>query len=173
MLVGGERCFGAMLDAIAQAEKSISLMSYIFDSDRAGLQFVEALGDAVNRGVEVRVLVDAAGSRYSRPGIHNVLRGAGVVAALFLQSWVPFRLRYANLRNHRKTMVVDGRIGFTGGMNIREGVLAELSPPSAHPIQDVHARIEGPAVAQIQRVFAEDWAFTTGEALADQTWPLR
>ena len=83
---------------------------------------------------------------------------------------MPFRLKYANLRNHRKTMVVDGRIGFTGGMNISEDVLAELSSSLRRPIQDIHARIEGPVVAQIQRVFAEDWAFTTGEALQGPSW---
>jgi cardiolipin synthase len=76
--------------------------------------------------------------------------------------------RFANLRNHRKIMVVDGRVGFTGAMNIREGCLLKLSP--RHPVRDLHFRVEGPAVADLQQVLADDWAFTTGELLQGERW---
>ena len=84
--------------------------------------------------------------------------------ATFLPTLVRRWFAYSNLRNHRKILVADGRIGFTGGMNIREGHDLSLNPK--HPIQDHHFRIEGPVVAHLQEVFADDWAFTTGEMLA-------
>src|SRR6185295_17198276 len=80
----------------------------------------------------------------------------------------PWRVTTLNLRNHRKMMVVDGRIAFTGGMNIRHGNVLANTPKS--PVQDMHFRAEGPVVTQLQEVFASDWAFTTGETLDDDTW---
>jgi cardiolipin synthase len=76
---------------------------------------------------------------------------------------VPFYFPYANLRNHRKIMVVDGKVGFTGGLNIRDGCRLSRSP--AHPVKDMHFRIRGPVVAQLLEVFAEDWQFASGESL--------
>ena len=112
-----------MIAAIESAKKSVSLVSYIFDNDPTGKQFVEALKGAVGRGVEVRVLIDAAGTRYSWPPITRVLRRAQVPYSRFLPSSLlqPWRVATINLRNHRKVLVVDGQIGFTGGMNIRHG----------------------------------------------------
>ena len=83
--------------------------------------------------------------------------------ARFLPTFLPGRWVYANLRNHRKIMVVDGREGFTGGLNIREGHYLALKP--AHPIQDLHFQICGPVVAHLQQVFVTDWEFATGEVL--------
>ncbi len=88
--------------------------------------------------------------------------------ARFLPTLVPGRFSYANLRSHRKILVIDGRLGFTGGLNIREGHDARFNP--AHPIQDHHFRIEGPVVVQLQEVFVEDWAFCTGELLQSEIW---
>ncbi len=167
-LIGGENAYPAMLDAIAGATRSISLCSYIFDSDRTGEQFLQALVDARQRGVEVRVLIDGVGARYSRPSMIRRLRRAGINAAAFLPTRLPRLLRYTNLRNHRKIMVVDGRTGFTGGMNIREG--HDLARASASPVQCIHFRLDGPVVADLQRTFAVDWLFTSGEALEGATW---
>ncbi len=122
-LAGGDVAYPAMLAAIDAATRSVTMMSYIFDNDRAGLQFVAALKRAVERGVEVRVLIDAIGSRYSFPSIVRVLVKAGIRAERFLESFLPGYFAYANLRNHRKILVVDGRVGFTGGLNIREGAM--------------------------------------------------
>src|SRR5262249_50018554 len=120
------------------------------------------------RGVLVRVLIDAVGARYTFPSIVRRLRRGAVPVARFLPTLVPGRFTYANLRNHRKILIADGRIGFTGGLNIREGHAARLD--SRHPIQDHHFQIEGPVVAQLQEVFAEDWAFAADEVLDSDCW---
>jgi cardiolipin synthase A/B len=167
--LGGEiPAYPAMLRALDEATRSVALATYIFDNDRAGALFLGALQRAVRRGVEVRVQIDDVGARYSSPSIVRPLRRAGVPVALFLPRWVPWTVRYANLRNHRKILVVDGRCGFTGGMNIREGHDPELRP--SHPIRDLHFRVEGPVVAHLQEAFAEDWAFSTGEVLQGERW---
>lgn len=167
-LVGGEQAYGQMLQAIENARKSISLATYIFDNDVVGREFVGALEQAKDRGVEVRVLVDSIGARYSKPSIMGVLSQAGIRAAKFLPTLAPRLATYANLRNHRKLMVVDGVIGFAGGMNIRAACRADL--PCSHPVQDIHFRFEGPVVSHIQEAFVTDWAFTTGEKLYNETW---
>ena len=87
---------------------------------------------------------------------------------MLFRSVVPWRWPYMNLRNHRKILVVDGTVGFTGGMNIRHGNLLRESP--AYPIRDVHVQIRGPVVTQLQEAFNEDWAFTTGEVLDVDFW---
>jgi cardiolipin synthase len=167
-LAGGDAAYPAMLAAIDAATRSVSLMSYIFDNDPMGHRFVDALKKAVGRGVEVRVLVDAIGSRYTFPSIIGVLHRAGVRADRFLESFLPGYFAYANLRNHRKILVVDGRIGFTGGLNIREGEMLSLNPRA--PTEDLHFRLTGPVVLQLQEVFAEDWSFATKEVLSGEVW---
>lgn len=167
-LVNGDEAYPAMLDAIKAATRSVSLATYIFDNDRSGRRFVDALGDAVKRGVQARVLIDDAGARYSLPSILHPLRHARVPVARFLPTLAPWRLMTMNLRNHRKIMVVDGRVGFTGGMNLREGNLVAEHPRS--PVQDLHFRLEGAAVAQLQETFADDWAFATKEKLSGEAW---
>ena len=114
-----------------------------------------ALERALKRGVAVRVLVDSAGARYTWPPITWRLRHAKIPFAKFLPSslFTPWRVATINLRNHRKTLVVDGRIAFTGGMNIRHGnVLAEHP---RNPVQDLHFRVTGPVVTELQEAFRE------------------
>jgi cardiolipin synthase len=170
VLKDGDEAIPAMVEAIEQAQRSITLTSYLFDSDRVGRRFVTALSEAKTRGVEVRVLVDGVGDRYSHPPVTRLLRRAGVPAARFLPPLAPWRFAYMNLRSHRKIMVVDGQLGFTGGINIREGNLLRLDPPASHPIRDVHARVTGPVVAHLQETFVEDWAFATEEQLRGELW---
>jgi cardiolipin synthase A/B len=166
----GDQAYPAMLQAIEDAQHSIGLSMYIFNNDRIGNRFAEALGRAVARGVAVRVLMDDLGARHftSWHSIYEVLQRAGVPIARFLPTFWPRSFRYANLRNHRKLMIVDGRIGFTGGMNITDECWLSLQP--SYPIRDVQFRIDGPVVARMQEVFAEDWTFTTGEALHGKRW---
>jgi cardiolipin synthase len=168
-LENGDEAYPAMLDAIASAAKSISLQTYIFDNDRWGKRFVEGLCAAQARGVEVRVLIDAVGSRYSRPPVTRLLRKQGVPTALFLPArFSTLFVPTFNLRNHRKVLVVDGRIGFTGGMNIREDFVLADGP--RRPGIDLHFQVEGPVVRDLQEIFAEDWEFTTGESLWGKEW---
>jgi cardiolipin synthase len=167
-LVDGDEVYPAMLRAIRSAQQSISLMSYIFEAKDIGESFVDALAEARARGVEVRVLVDDVGTRYARPRIHRVLKKRGVPVAKFLPALLPRSFTHFNLRNHCKILVVDGRVGFTGGMNIRQGSVLASHPK--HPTKDLHFRVVGPVVAELQAVFARDWAFTTGEPLTGSRW---
>lgn len=163
-LRNGEEAYPAMVRAIDTAQVSVTLLCYIFDVDEVGRRFASALAAAHRRGVAVKVLVDAAGVRYSWPAsIVRELRRDGVEVARFLPTVWPWNLPYANLRNHRKVMVVDGRLGYTGGMNLRAGHL--VASATRGRTQDVHFEVEGPVVAELQQVFAHDWCFVTGEAL--------
>src|SRR6266536_3980096 len=167
-LVNGDEAFPAMLAAIEEATISVSLATYIFDNDRSGNQFAEALARAVKRGIQVRVLIDDAGARYSWPSIVGKLRRMGVPVARFLPTLAPWRLTTINLHTPRKILVADGRIGFTGGINIREGNVLTNKP--RRPVQDLHFKVEGPVVAQLQEAFADDWGFCTKEVLAGDAW---
>ena len=164
-LINGDEAYPAMLAAIASAERSIALSTYIFDSSAVGKRFVDALAQASARGVAVRVLLDDVGARYSFPQADRALSAHGVPVARFLPWW---RAPYYNLRNHRKLLVIDGKHGFTGGMNIR--VHHVLAAASSSPTRDLAFAVEGPVVAQLAEVFAEDWAFTTGESLSGPDW---
>ncbi|SDU19203.1 cardiolipin synthetase 2 [Verrucomicrobium sp. GAS474] len=169
-LTNGDEAFPAMLAAIEMAERSISLSTYIFDNDESGRKFVTALERAVQRGVQVRVLIDSAGLRYSWPPITRRLRQANIPHARFLPASLltPWRVTTLNLRNHRKLLTIDGRIAFTGGMNIRHGNMLLEKPQS--PVQDLHFQITGPVVAQLQASFVNDWAFAAHEFLDGEPW---
>ncbi len=167
-LVNGDQTFPRMLSCITEAQHSITFCSYIFDNDSWGSRFKVALKDAKERGLEVKVLIDGVGARYSFPSISRSLRREGLDAAEFMRTILPWRFQYFNLRNHRKILVIDGRVGFTGGMNIRDGNCLADNP--SHPVQDLHFQIEGPVVAELQRSFAEDWSFTTREILEGEKW---
>lgn len=167
-LRNGETAYPAMLDAIRSARETVALATYIFDVDRAGQQFVEELAAAVQRGVQVRVLIDGVGAAYSKPRAPAVLRKRGVHTAQFGGGMVPWRMPYLNLRNHRKILVVDGSVGFTGGMNIREG--SDLTLEAAYPTRDLHFKLEGPVVSHLADAFAQDWTHTTGERLEGDLW---
>ncbi|MCB9742832.1 MAG: cardiolipin synthase [Alphaproteobacteria bacterium] len=168
LLEGGDATYGAMLDAIRGAQRSLTLVSYIFEDDEVGGRLVDALAEAVGRGVQVRVLVDGVGSLYSWPPVTSTLAARGVPAARFLWSALPGTMAFVNLRNHRKILVADGQLALMGGMNIRRGFSAQAVGPEAS--RDVHFRVEGPAVAELQQVFVSDWAFTTGERLEGEPW---
>jgi cardiolipin synthase A/B len=169
-LVNGDAAFPAMLATIESAKKSVALCTYIFDNDASGVKFVAALERAVQRGVEVRVLIDAAGTRYSWPPITHKLRHAKIPFAKFLPASLltPWRVATINLRCHRKSLIIDGKIAFTGGMNIRHGNVLAEKPKS--PVQDLQFRVEGLVVAQLQEAFASDWVFCAKEILEGDLW---
>jgi cardiolipin synthase len=168
ILAGGDEAYPAMIAAIDDARETIGLQTYIFDDDPEGRKFVEALARAQGRGVEIRVLIDAIGSKYSRPPVIHRLHRHGIRAALFMTNPLGMKMPYANLRSHRKILVVDGRIGFTGGMNIRAGFVSTVAHEKT--ARDTHFRLEGPVVLQLVSVFAHDWEFTTHETLPMEVW---
>jgi cardiolipin synthase len=172
LLCGGAEAYPAMCAAVDAAERSVTFSTFIFDPGRAGDRFVDALARASARGVTVRVLIDAVGVRYGWPPTHRRLRRAGVKTELFLPRLTPGWLPFVNLRNHRKVLVVDGKVGFTGGMNVRDDF---LPPPEGRGFGDLHARVEGPVVGHLQAAFAEDWLFTTREPIEGEAFfpPLR
>jgi cardiolipin synthase A/B len=167
-LENGDVAFPRMLAAIEGAQRSVCLQTYIFDLDEVGSAFCEALARAHRRGVAVRVLIDDVGARYSRPTVMQRLRQSGVPVATFLPTPLPLLYRYANLRNHRKILVVDGATGFTGGMNVRDGHWLARGP--RHPVRCLQFEIAGPVVADMLNTFAIDWAFTAKEALEGSSW---
>jgi len=164
-LWNGEQAYPAMLAAIDGARRSVQLCTYIFDTDGVGRRFVDALAAAAGRGVTVQVIVDAIGERYSpRPRASRLLRRyPGVQVARFLPRGMSRRVIGINLRNHRKLLVVDGEIGFTGGMNIRQRHLVEAAG-NRKPTVDVQFRVAGPAALALEEMFHEDWFFCTGRA---------
>jgi cardiolipin synthase len=168
VLEGGDQAYPEMLAAIRGARHCIAMTSYIFRNDAAGQEFAEALIAAAQRGVKVRVLLDSVGIGYFYPRIYYRMQRGGVVAARFLHTWLPWRMPFLNMRNHRKLLVVDGSIGFLGGINIGAENSARLS--GQHQIKDVHFRVVGPVVRTVMDAFARDWTFTTDEALDDDCW---
>jgi cardiolipin synthase len=165
---GGDEAYPAMLAAIRDARHSIALASYIFRNDAVGRSFVDALIEARRRGVAVRVLLDSIGSGYILPATLRRLRTGRVSVARFLHTWVPWRMPFLNMRNHKKLLIIDGAIGFTGGLNIGAENSARLT--SKHYVDDIHVRIEGPVARQLMDTFARDWSFTTGEVLGQDIW---
>lgn len=168
LLDSGDEAYPAMLAAIRGAKRHVALSTYIFDNDPVGIEFADALIEAHKRGIAVRVLIDAIGARYSRPSIVGRLQEGGVVTDLFMGNLIGLRLPYANLRSHRKMLIVDGDIGFTGGMNIRAQFTSRYGADD--PARDTHFHVEGPAVEQLLTVFCQDWAFTSGEHLEGAAW---
>ena len=143
-LVDGPNAYPAMLEAINGAQTSVAMASYIFDGDGIGADFVRALDQATKRGVEVRVLIDDVDARFSSSTAVKPLHAAGVNAAVFNPPLVPARLHALNLRNHRKILVVDGTLGFTGGMNVDCRYWKPEAPDQA--FRDLHFRLRGPVV---------------------------
>lgn len=167
-LRNGEDAYPAMLAAIRGAERSIRLSTYIFGTRGVAAEFIEALTDARRRGVDVRVLLDGVGELYTWPRAGVELRRRGVRVARFLPPRLIPPTLHVNLRNHRKILVVDGTIAFTGGMNIDARHLV-ADPATKRPVVDLHFRLEGPVVALLDAVFVTDWRFATGESLPPAT----
>lgn len=161
ILHNGEEAFPAMLDAIHGAEHSLLLVTYIFETNASGKKIIDALVKAKNRGVDVRVLIDGVGELYSIPRAGTLLKRQGVNIARFIPPKIKPPEFSINLRNHRKLLVADGRLGFTGGMNIGDRHLADnLQNPGR--VIDMHFKVKGPVVAQMEEAFLDDWGFATG-----------
>lgn len=162
LLENGVEIFPAMLDAIEQAEASVSFLTYIYWTGEIAHRTADALARAARRGVDVRVLLDAYGAQKMNARLVRMLTDAGVEVAWFHPlRW--YRLHQVNNRTHRKVLVVDGQVGFTGGV----GIAAEWEGDARDSSEwrDDHFRVRGPAVRYLQGAFAEDWREATGEVL--------
>jgi cardiolipin synthase len=168
MLHNGDEAYPPMLEAIANARVSVALSSYIFEGDETGQKFIAALAAAKARGVEIRVIVDGIGSGYWYSPAYKKLLWAGIPAARFMHTLVPWRMAFLNLRSHKKILVTDGKRAFIGGLNIGTANLLAANPPQ--PVRDMHFDVTGPVVAQITEAFAVDWHFCTGERLGGEAW---
>lgn len=163
-LHNGEEAYPAMLAAIEQAERTVSLESYIFDCDDIGWKFVEAVRAAAARGVHVHVLVDGIGAVGSCSRMGRRLIKSGAKVAAFFPLRLPLGRLRMNLRNHRKLLIVDGQTGFTGGINISQRHM--LQSDKSNRVEDLHFQVAGPVVAEMQQAFVEDWLLATGETLS-------
>jgi cardiolipin synthase A/B len=163
-LHSGEQAYPAMLEAIEGARETVSFSTYIFDSNDSGRRFADALKAAAARGVQVRVLLDGFGEVYSFPRARWLFRRSKVRVARFLPPRLLPPSFHVNMRNHRKILVTDGEVAFTGGINIGDRYLADRSD-NPHRVTDLHFRLQGPVAAHIETVFFDDWKFVTGESV--------
>jgi cardiolipin synthase len=162
VLVNGDEIFPAMLSAIAQARRTITFETYIYWSETIGREFADALIDRARAGVSVHVLLDWLGSAKMESRYLDEMRQAGVHIERYHEPhW--YHLARLNNRTHRKLLVIDGTVGFTGGVGIADQWRGQAQ--DADHWRDTHFRVEGPVVAQMQSVFMDNWMKATGQVL--------
>ncbi len=162
VLLNGKRIFPSMLAAIRVAQKSITFESYIYWSGTVGKEFADALTERAKAGVQVHVLLDWVGSSKMEPELLARMEQAGVQVRKFHKPhW--YNLARMNNRTHRKVLVTDGRVAFTGGVGISDLWSGDAEDPEHW--RDTHFRVEGPVVAQMQAVFLDNWIKVTGTVL--------
>lgn len=179
LLLDNELAFRSKAEAIRGAERSVWAEYYLVKDDETGRAFLADLAERARAGCDVRLLYDAVGASAIPQESLEELRAAGGKTEAFLPL-NPFRKRWAaHLRNHRKLLVVDERVGFTGGMNVGDdyagGSWVATGLGRGHrnrPWHDAHLRVVGPSVFDLTTVFAEDWTFATGERLVPSSMPL-
>ena len=173
-LIDGGMAYPAILQAIAQARDHIHLLYYIFTPGHNGTAVRDALIERARAGVQVRLLIDAIGSGKVGKGFLQPLRAAGAEVAWFhpTQLLRPFKRPWMNLRTHRKLVIVDGQVAFTGGINITDEQDERLR---ADAYRDLHLRVEGPVVRSLQLVFVEDWLYASNQGRQvfqpERLWP--
>jgi cardiolipin synthase len=158
VLHNGDETFPAMLAAINAAVSRVSFESYVFTDGEIGDRFIEALANAARRGVHVRIVVDPIGSKLKSES-RDRLKQAGAQLSWF-NSFSFFSIEDANYRTHRKTLVIDGKVAFTGGMGVADHWLGHAQDKEHW--RDTHFRIEGPAVRALESSFYENWIETGG-----------
>lgn len=158
ILNNGKQTFPEITEALKNAKSSIHLEYYIFENDRVGKKIARILMDKARSGVEVRFIYDDVGSWGLSPKFIYKMKKAGVEVRCFMPVVFPWLTSKVNYRNHRKIIVVDGAIAFTGGINIAERYLRGTR---LGPWRDTHLKIEGEAVSMLQAVFVTDWFFVS------------
>lgn len=162
VLLNGDEIFPAMLDGIRGAQRTITFETYIYWSGDIGKAFADALAERARAGVKVHVMLDWVGSSKMDPAMLKVMEDAGVQIRRYHQpKW--YDLDKLNNRTHRKILVIDGRVGFTGGVGIAPEWTGHAQDPDHW--RDTHFRVEGPVVAEMQTVFSDNWVKTTGDVL--------
>ena len=161
-LLNGAQAFPAMLEAIRGATKTITFESYVFESGEMGDEFVRALTERARAGVKTHVMLDFLGSMKASTDSLDALEAAGVELQRYHKP-VWWHFSRLNNRTHRKTLVIDGREGFTGGLGVADQWLGNAE--NADHWRDTHFRVAGPVVAQIQSVFIDNWIKATGRVL--------
>jgi len=161
-LINGDQIFPAMLESIHSARHSIDLETYIYWSGNIGQKFAEALAEGARAGVKVHVLIDWVGSRKVDSRDLQVMREAGVEVEKY-NPLVWFNLARLNHRDHRKLLIVDGKIGYIGGAGLADLWQGNADAPKHW--RDTQFRLEGPAVGQMQAAFMDNWVKTTGRVL--------
>jgi len=161
LLNNGDAFFPAILEAIRGAQRSVNIELYIFARGRKAGEFIELLSAKAREGVEVRVLVDAVGERVDRID-EKKMKAAGVKFVVYKPNKLRALAKISD-RTHRKLITVDGRIGFTGGLAIDDRWMGDARQPAEW--RDTVVRVKGPVVLQMQRLFLEDWIYSTGEFL--------
>lgn len=164
VLIDGEQTYESMLRAMESASEHIHLEVYIFRDDEIGGVFRDCLCRKARQGVKVRLLYDGLGSHALSRRFIASLRGSGVETHAFLPPLLALRTGRFNYRNHRKILIVDGRIGFTGGINIGDDYLGK--DPKMGNWRDTQLQVEGDAVFFLQRIFLKDWRLASGERLS-------
>ena len=166
LLVDGGATYDALVKAIASSQHHVHVEYYIYAGDRTGLRIRDALIERAEAGVKVRMLLDGVGSKLSRK-FTQPLHEAGVELAFFhpVRWWtLPFSRPTVNMRSHRKILICDGKIGFTGGINVTDDENETLNDKAFH---DMHLRIEGDAVRWLQVAWLEDWQYATQKTITD------
>ena len=163
ILQNGDQFYPAMLDAIRKAEDSVNFEVYIFEPDEIGRQFMDAFKDRARAGVEVRLLLDGFGGMKMTKRYRDELREAGVIVSRFRPFGLRSLVRFYK-RTHRRAIVIDGRIGFTGGAAVSKKWKGNVT--NVHEWRDSMTRVKGPLVAGIQSAFASNWVYCCGEVLA-------
>lgn len=166
LLIQDEDAIERMNRAFLAARRSIWVEYYIIANDATGAQFLDLLAARARSGLEVRLIYDAVGSwGIDNRRVESILAAGGKAVEFLPMN--PVRRRWSvNLRNHRKLVVVDGELAFTGGMNVGDEYSGLARRRGREPFRDSHLELEGPAVGDLARLFAEDWEFATGEPLA-------
>ena len=167
----GESAYDALLNLIEEAQHSIHIMIFILGRDVVGRRIVEILARKAAEGVEVRLLLDALGCLWTKRGFVQPLRDAGGEVGVFLPVLSIRRKWSANLRNHRKIVVVDGEAAMIGGMNLDGRFMGPAPDPNR--FLDAGAFVRGPVVDDVAEVFASDWEFATGHPLPQAARPRR
>ena len=170
LLVDGKNTFLSIFDAIEKAEKYILVQFYIIRADDTGSKLKDKLITKAKEGVTVKVLIDNYGSLSLPDDFVSDLRDAGVETEYFMDLSGKANRFQLNFRNHRKIVVVDGKVGFVGGHNVGDEYLGKH--PSLTPWRDSHMRLTGPVVKTLQIPFVEDWHWATGELLDDLDWEI-